>query len=186
MRGWHLPVSHSAGVDGPDRLALIDRLLERYPGTIAGIKDSSGDWNNTRACSSVPAPWLRCLRRQRNVPARHAARGRRRLRQREANVNPAAIAKLGRDWQTPDATRSRPPSTVRAAFQKFPMIPALKSAVAHFSGEASWTTVRPPLVALSDNQKGELIASLNTLGFAMPGLAHEETQPLAQITERRE
>src|SRR5580765_8183905 len=33
----------------PISLALIERLLERYPGTIAGIKDSSGDWNNTRA-----------------------------------------------------------------------------------------------------------------------------------------
>jgi 4-hydroxy-tetrahydrodipicolinate synthase len=65
-------------------------------------------------------------------------------------------------------------------FQRFPMIPALKAAVAHFSGDSSWTTVRPPLVALSDSHKGELIASLDTLGFAMPGLAGEEPRPLAQ------
>src|SRR6266545_3517671 len=33
----------------PISLSLIERLLKAYPGTIAGIKDSSGDWNNTRA-----------------------------------------------------------------------------------------------------------------------------------------
>src|ERR1043165_3142201 len=33
----------------PISLALIERLLKMYPGTIAGIKDSSGDWNNMAA-----------------------------------------------------------------------------------------------------------------------------------------
>ncbi len=33
----------------PISLALIERLLQAYPGTIAGIKDSSGDWSNTQA-----------------------------------------------------------------------------------------------------------------------------------------
>ena len=98
-----------------------------------------------------------------------------------ANVNPAAIAKLGRDWQKPDSDAQQAAlDAVRSAFQRFPMIPALKAAVAHFSGDNSWPTVRPPLVALSDNQKNELIALLNTLGFAMPGLAGEESRPVAQ------
>src|SRR3970282_1973007 len=33
----------------PITLALIGRLLKAYPGAVAGIKDSSGEWNNTRA-----------------------------------------------------------------------------------------------------------------------------------------
>ena len=33
----------------PITLALIERLLKAYPKNIAGIKDSSGDWNNTKA-----------------------------------------------------------------------------------------------------------------------------------------
>ncbi len=42
---YHIPpVSHV-----PITLTLIERLLEAYPGTIAGVKDSSGDWNNTKA-----------------------------------------------------------------------------------------------------------------------------------------
>src|SRR5580700_1381657 len=33
----------------PISLALIGRLLKAYPGTVAGLKDSSGDWSNTEA-----------------------------------------------------------------------------------------------------------------------------------------
>ena len=33
----------------PITLGLIERLLKAYPGAVAGIKDSSGDWNNTKA-----------------------------------------------------------------------------------------------------------------------------------------
>src|SRR5437667_417428 len=33
----------------PITLGLIERLLKNFPGTVAGVKDSSGDWNNTKA-----------------------------------------------------------------------------------------------------------------------------------------
>src|SRR5438552_16762039 len=33
----------------PVTLALIERLLRNFPGTVAGVKDSSGDWSNTKA-----------------------------------------------------------------------------------------------------------------------------------------
>ena len=33
----------------PISLGLIERLLKAYPGTIAGVKDSSGNWDNTAA-----------------------------------------------------------------------------------------------------------------------------------------
>jgi 4-hydroxy-tetrahydrodipicolinate synthase len=156
----------------PISLALIDRLLERYPGTIAGIKDSSGDWNNTRAMLERFQPrgfdvfagsetFLLATLRAGGAGCISAT----------ANVNPAAIAKLGRDWQKPDAdARQAALDLVRAAFQKFPMIPALKSAVAHFSGVTSWKTVRPPLVALTDGEARQLLEALTALGFAMPGL----------------
>ena len=51
------------------------------------------------------------------------------------------------------------------------MIPALKATVARFSGDESWKTVRPPLVALSDNQAANLAVELDALAFDMPGLA---------------
>jgi 4-hydroxy-tetrahydrodipicolinate synthase len=166
----------------PISLPLIDRLLSRYPSTVAGIKDSSGDWNNTRAMLKQFQPrgfdvfagsesFLLATLRGGGAGCISAT----------ANVNPAAIAKLGREWQKPDAdARQAALDRVRGVFQKFPMIPALKAAVAHFSGDPSWTTLRPPLVALGDEQRSQLIESLNTLGFAMPGLDREKSQPLAQ------
>ena len=50
------------------------------------------------------------------------------------------------------------------------MIPALKAAVAKYGKKESWKTVRPPLMALTAEQEKALLASLETLGFQMPGL----------------
>jgi 4-hydroxy-tetrahydrodipicolinate synthase len=157
----------------PISLALIERLLARYPGTVAGIKDSSGDWNNTRAMLERFQPqgfdvfagsetFLLATLRAGGAGCISAT----------ANVNGPAIARLARDWRDGEAdTQQRALDAVRGAFQKFPMIPALKSAVAHFSGDDAWVTVRPPLVALAAAQRREVVTALAPLGFAMNGLA---------------
>jgi 4-hydroxy-tetrahydrodipicolinate synthase len=51
------------------------------------------------------------------------------------------------------------------------MIPALKCAIAHHGRDAGWSTVRPPLVALTPAQASSLIADLERERFTMPGLA---------------
>ena len=50
------------------------------------------------------------------------------------------------------------------------MIPALKSAIGHYGGEAAWGTVRPPLVALTAEQTTALVSELDQKKFTMPGL----------------
>jgi 4-hydroxy-tetrahydrodipicolinate synthase len=50
------------------------------------------------------------------------------------------------------------------------MIPALKGAIAHYGGESSWATVRPPLVELTATQRASLVVDLDKAGFTMPGL----------------
>jgi 4-hydroxy-tetrahydrodipicolinate synthase len=42
---YHIPPVSNV----PITLTLVERLLKAYPGVIAGAKDSSGDWNNTKA-----------------------------------------------------------------------------------------------------------------------------------------
>jgi len=171
---YHIPpVSHVS-----ISLALIERLLARYPGTIAGIKDSSGDWNNTRAMLERFQPrgfdvfagsetFLLATLRDGGAGCISAT----------ANVNPAAIAALAREWQSPDADAQQATlDAVRAAFQKFPMIPALKAVVAHFSGDDAWGTVRPPLIALTAEQRRQLVNALEALRFSMPGLVDDATQ----------
>ena len=159
----------------PISLPLIDRLLHRYPGTVAGIKDSSGDWDNTRAMLEQFQPrGFDVFAGSETLLLATLRAGGAGCISATANVNPAAIAKLRRDWQEPDAdARQAALDRVRAAFQRFPMIPALKAAVAHFSGDKSWATVRPPLVALNEEPWRQLLETLNALGFAMPGIGLE-------------
>ena len=41
---YHIPPVAIVGIT----FGLVERLLKAYPDTIAGMKDSSGDWNNTK------------------------------------------------------------------------------------------------------------------------------------------
>ena len=157
----------------PISLALIERLLACYPRAIAGIKDSSGDFANTRAVLERFAPggfdvfcgsesFLLATLRGGGTGCISAT----------ANVNPVAIARLAGEWRQPDAeTQQAALDRVRAVFQKLPMIPALKAAIAHFADDEAWTTVRPPLVALTRAQRQQLQEGLAAIGFDMPGLA---------------
>ena len=156
----------------PISLKLIERLLKAYPKSIAGTKDSSGDWNNTKATLDAfakdgfdvfPGSETFLLAGMRN--------GGKGCISATANVNPAAIHKLYANWQSAEADKLQADlDTVRNVFQKYPMIPAMKFAIAHWSGHAPWATVRPPLVEVTAEQSKALIADLEQCGFAMPGL----------------
>jgi 4-hydroxy-tetrahydrodipicolinate synthase len=156
----------------PISLGLIERLLDAYPGTIAGIKDSSGDWSNTQAMLERFQPrgfdvfagsetFLLATLRGGGAGCITAT----------GNVNPGPIVALYENWRSSDADdRQRRLDTVRAAFARYPMIPALKAAIAAYSGDPAWSCVRPPLVALTDTERAQLVASLEALDFHMPGI----------------
>ncbi|MFH1605436.1 MAG: dihydrodipicolinate synthase family protein [Pseudomonadota bacterium] len=156
----------------PISLALIERLLKAYPNNIAGAKDSSGDWNNTKAMLDryakqgfdvFPGSETFLLAGLRN--------GGKGCISATANVNPAAIHKLYAEWKSDSADKQQAGlDRIRLIFQKYPMIPAMKRAIAHWGGHAGWATMRPPLVELGAEQSTELIADLEQAGFSMPGL----------------
>lgn len=50
------------------------------------------------------------------------------------------------------------------------ILPSMKAAVAHFSGDKEWERVRPPLVELEAEKKRQLLDGLVNMGFKMPGL----------------
>jgi len=156
----------------PISLKLIERLLKAYPKNIAGTKDSSGDWNNTRATLDAfakdgfdvfPGSETFLLAGMRN--------GGKGCISATANVNPAAIHALYANWRSAEADALQAGlDRVRGIFQKYPMIPAMKHAIAHWSGHAAWGTVRPPLVEVNAEQAAALVAELKQAGFSMPGL----------------
>ena len=168
---YHIPPVSQVPITVP----LIARLLKAYPGVVAGAKDSSGDWNNTKAYLDNFAkqgfdvfPGSETFLLQ---GMRHGGVG---CISATANVNPGAIARLFATWnvgQAADAdTQQERLNEIRGIFAKYPMIPALKAAIAHYGGDPSWATVRPPLVELTQEQKASLAADLDSAGFTMPGL----------------
>jgi 4-hydroxy-tetrahydrodipicolinate synthase len=165
---YHIPPVSSV----PITLELIERLLERYPGIVAGAKDSSGDWNNTRAMLE--------RFKERNFDVfpgsevflldglRAGGKG---CITATGNVNPGPISEVFRNWRGADADRLQAGITAtRRIMQKVPMIPALKAVTAHFGNDPQWRTVRPPLTELTPEQDRQVITELKAAGFSMPGL----------------
>ena len=186
---YHIPPVAVVGIT----TGLVERLLKAYPNVIAGMKDSSGDWNNTKTfleafavragravspdarSSSDPATDTQTtfdvfvgsesflLANMRNGGAGTISA--------TANVNPAAIHKLFAEYPNADADDQQAKlNLVRDLFgKKYPMISALKQAIAISANDPAWAKVRPPLVELTAEQAKTLAAELKAISFAMPG-----------------
>ena len=158
----------------PLGLALIERLRpplsghrRGHQGQLRRLEQHAGD------AGAVPAAWFSmCSPGSETFLLAMLRAGGAGCISATANVNPAAIAQShGGPGGNPTPTRDRPAlDGVRAAFQKFPMIPALKAAIGHFSGDGGGhraTAARCPC----QRSAAAAVGALNALGFAMPGLA---------------
>ena len=164
---YHIPQVSGVAITLP----LIARLLERYPETIVGIKDSSGDFDHTRSLiESFPGFRVFCgsdsFLLQTMLAGGHGCIS------ATANINPGPIAALQRDWKAEDATSKQAALLdVRTAVEAYPMIAALKACVAHFGNRDSFAELRPPLIRLKTGDAAALAAALKGRSFTMPGLA---------------
>jgi 4-hydroxy-tetrahydrodipicolinate synthase len=144
-------------------LPLISRLIEAYPGVIAGTKDSSGDRERIMTlCAEFPGfsvlagtetlllETLRsggegCISATVNVTSRLARR-----------VHDAHTS--GLDDET-EALQKRL-SQLRRSIEAYPMIPALKVLMANLTGDKVWRNLRPPLSELDERQTKELLSDV--------------------------
>ena len=156
----------------PITLGLVERLRKAYPQQVAGMKDSSGDWNNTKAfLDAFATSGFDVFAGSETFLLRNMRNGGTGCISATANVHPGPIARLYDTWQSVDADAQQARlDEIRTVFQKFPMIPALKAAIAHYGRDAAWSTVRPPLVALTPEPSKALVAELDQKQFTMPGL----------------
>jgi len=197
---YHIPPVAVVGIT----TGLVERLLAAYPNAIAGMKDSSGDWNNTKTFLDAFA--VRAGRAV-SVEARRSSdlemdtqtsfdvfvgsesfllanmrNGGVGTISATANVNPAAIHKLYAEWVR---SRTGGNSAVRADLDQqqarlnvirdvfgknYPMISALKQAIAIWANDQAWAKVRAPAVELSAEQAKTLAAELKAISFTMPGI----------------
>jgi 4-hydroxy-tetrahydrodipicolinate synthase len=153
-------------------VALIERLLKNYPQNIAGIKDTSGDWNYTKTVLDAFAKTgFDVFAGTETILLATMRGGGAGCISATANVNPAPIHRLFDTWKGADADAQQESiNSTRLIFQKYPMIPALQQAIAHWSNDPGWAKVRPPLVELSEDQQKALVTDLKGRGFQMPGL----------------
>ena len=164
---YHIPPIAQVGFS----VDLIDRLVSRYPKTVVGIKDSSGDWHNTYAMLERKWDDFRIFVGSESFLLANMRNGGAGCISATANVNPAAIDHLYQTWEDDGAeAQQQALDDIRDTVMAYPMIPALKATVAEFSGEEQWRAVRPPLVNLGADQSIALAATLREKGFAMPGL----------------
>jgi 4-hydroxy-tetrahydrodipicolinate synthase len=103
---YHIPPVAVVGIT----IKLVERLLQAYPIAIAGMKDSSGDWNNTKtfldafAETARPAPTARSARTfdvfvgSESFLLANMRNGGVGTISATANVNPAAIHELYADY----------------------------------------------------------------------------------------
>ena len=151
----------------PLSLGLIGRLLSEYGSTVVGLKDSSGDWTNTKAVlEEYPALATFCGSEVFLLDTLRA--GGAGSITATANVNVAAIRAVFERWQEPEADALQEGiNAVRRAFEAYPPIPGLKSVTAAFYDSPDWRTVRPPLRALGDEDATALSQDLTDIGFKM-------------------
>jgi 4-hydroxy-tetrahydrodipicolinate synthase len=160
---YHIPPMAGVGFS----LGLIARLLKDFPGTVVGIKDSSGDWKNTQALLQeftdfevFPGSETYLLDGLRLGGAGCISA--------TANINVAAMRALIDAWKTPGADAMQQQlSVLRAAVQKFPMVPANKAILARLQEAPDWNIVRPPLVTLSNEARAQLFGALEALHFEL-------------------
>lgn len=164
---YHIPPIAQVGIT----LDLIERLVTEYPDTVVGIKDSSGDWDNTNAMLDRAWDNFAVFAGSESFLLATLRGGGAGCISATANINPAAIDRLFLNWKAEQADELQQGlDEIRDIAMTYPMIPALKAIVAHFGKDEEWRRLRPPLVMLPDEDRDTLVATLEAKGFEMPGL----------------
>ena len=154
---YHYPALTGVPVSFP----VIERLREQYPEQIAGIKDSSDEWDHQDAlCSSFPDLQIFAGSERHLTPLLRA--GGAGCISATVNITAPVARQAVRDWQN-DATVASAQSTLtelRTRLSQFPTIPALKQLLAWRHEQPTWARVRPPLAPL-DADEEERLSSLH-------------------------
>ena len=125
----------------PWHVKLIARLLEAHKGRIAGLKDSSGDMGYAREAAGISKAFdvfpstEACLIEARSGMFAGCISA-------TANLNADLCQKA---WSTGDQAAYDSAVTIRKLFDGKPLVPGIKSTLAHIHGDPAWARVAPPL-----------------------------------------
>ena len=147
---YHFPAM--SGV--PWHVSLISRLLDSFSSRIAGLKDSSGDMAYARSAAAIsgnfavfPSTEAALLEARRGDFAGCISA--------TANLNADLCA---RAWGQGDASALDVAVTIRKLFDGKPLVPGVKSLLAHIHGDPALSRVRPPLAPFSAADRASVVA----------------------------
>jgi len=146
-------------------LSVIEKMLVTFPEMIVGIKDSGGDWSNTKMLCETFSNFrvfagsefflndmlqiggYGCISASTNLTSRLAARVKETFPTEESEHLQKKL------------------NAIRKAIEKYPMIAALKFLMAHKTKSVVWNNIRPPLTPLSLQDGKALLDELADLEF---------------------
>jgi 4-hydroxy-tetrahydrodipicolinate synthase len=172
---YHFPAL--SGV--PYTEGLVRRLLAEFGERIAGLKDSSGDLDYARRVA-VLSPGFRVF------PSNEGCLGEARKGtfagciSATANLNADLCAQAfhgGNEEALAAAV------AIRKIFDGVPLVPGVKSVLAHIHGDAKLARVMPPLSMLADVQRASLADAYGRVRAAMPDSA-DHPPPMAGQTSK--
>ena len=161
---YHFPQMSGVPVTHP----VVERLLERYPDTLEGIKDSSGDWEHTASLiSNFPEPTISsgaAGHLVRNLEAGGAG-----TFSAAANLAAGASAKVFKAFNEGDREAAEAGmqlvTEVRNVLTSYPLVLGIKHVIA--AGQHDEVLAhRPPAHGRARRHKGEaLVAALDQAGY---------------------
>jgi 4-hydroxy-tetrahydrodipicolinate synthase len=159
---YHIPQVIGVNLSPP----VIAALLSRYPGLIAGIKDSSCDQAHSVALAKTFMPPITVyVGFEPDLPtlgplgSTGAISG-------LANFIPRIVHRMVLDAQNPGIAQDmQRVKTLLAMLQPHSLMPALKSVMATLHNDSAWLRVRAPLVAMSPDVHATFAAQV--LDFAI-------------------
>ena len=144
-------------------MSLISRLIDAYPDTIAGTKDSSGDRERIETlCRECPG--FSVLAGTETLLLETLRNGGKGCISATVNVTSRLARQVydahasGRHDEA-QALQERL-SALRASIETYPMIPALKALMAELARDEEWRNLRPPLSVLDEEQRKKLLAEV--------------------------
>ncbi|HQR12168.1 MAG TPA: dihydrodipicolinate synthase family protein [Casimicrobiaceae bacterium] len=153
----------------PLSVDLIERLAQAFPGIIAGVKDSAGNWANTEALLARTPQLAILVGHEPHLPRLLRAGGAGTICG-VANLFPDLVRALF----SPSVTagdEARVTKFIEIAFRQ-PLMAGFKAILAEQTRNSTWRAVRPPLVPLDDTARLALLSSLREAGL----LDHNQDQ----------
>ena len=143
--------------------ALLRRVLSRYPSTVAGMKDSSGDIVSMLRTMRL-FPGFRVLSGTERYLLDILEAGGAGCMTATLNVtSPLARTIAGTAGSEAAARLQGDLTELRAGIEVYPMVAALKHLVARIQERRSWLRMRPPLMPLDANAVARLDALVDRL-----------------------